>query len=57
MICPARYPTDTVRVATGGMLLNGRACGWMTPYLENPDVHQDLLNNSANFKSVIGFEL
>jgi hypothetical protein len=53
MICPARYPTDAVRVATVGMLLTGRARSWMTPYLENPDVHQDLLNNYANFKALM----
>jgi hypothetical protein len=49
----SRFTTEISKIYTVASYLTGKALAWMTPMLENPEIHQDRLKSWPLFKAAL----
>jgi hypothetical protein len=53
MINPSRYQSSASKVGVIGTLLKDKALAWFSPYLENAERYQDVLNDYPAFRCLL----
>jgi hypothetical protein len=53
MLNPSKYSIEATKVAVIRTLLTGQALAWFTPFLENMEKHQNLLNDYSSFRQLL----